>query len=422
MRVVITGIGSITPVGKTPKEVFSAVVNKQSGIREITTFPLDKQHLCRVAGEVDFDPGWLSRLLLGRLLRKDLKKIARASQFAMFAINHAITDAKLKYDRLDPHNAQRVGICMGASLIGMVDIIEEVGQYNKNGARWISPALIQKIMPNAAAARPSLHQEIHGPVYTTSAACATSAISMIDAYKMLADGECDGMITGGCEDAIDPISHASFGNLTALSTSWNDQPEKALRPCDLNRAGFVPGEGAVAFVFEELSHALARKARIYVEVAGYARNSDAHNIVHPHPEGTWQALCMSTALERAKIKPSELSYINAHGTGTPQGDPSECRAIISCMGTEAEKVPVSSTKGVTSHLMSSAAAVELLICVMAITQNVIPPTTNLEIVHPECTGISHVHEPINTKVESALNNSFGFGGENTCIVLKKFAA
>lgn len=418
MRTVITGMGAITPVGKTPDDVFAAVVKGQSGIREVTTYPLDDYHLCRIAGEVDFDPSWLDRILQ----RKERKFVARASQFAMYAINHAIVDSRLKYDHLDPAQAQRISVCMGASLIGMSDIIKEVGRYNKTGARWISAALIQKIMPNAAAARPSLHQQIHGPVFTTSAACATSAIAMIDAVKMISDGECDVVITGGCEDAIDPISQASFGNLTALSTGWNDQPKRALRPFDSKRDGFVPGEGGVAFVFEELSHALARNATIYAEVAGYARNSDAHHIVHPHPEGTWQALCMSTALERAGIKTSELGYINAHGTGTPEGDPSECRAIASCLGNDVEKVPVSSTKGVTSHLMSSAAAVELLVCVMAMNRNVIPPTTNLEVVDPECSSINHVQEPIQTEVESALNNSFGFGGENTCIALKRFTA
>ncbi len=416
MRVVITGMGAITPVGKTPKEIFSAVVNKKSGIREVKSFPLDENHLCRVAGEVDFNPSWLDRLIH----RKDQRKIARASQFQMYAIDQALIDAKLLYKHLTPKLAQRIGICVGASMIGMSDVIYEVGRYRDSGARFISAALIQKIMPNAAAARPSLHSQIHGPVYTTSAACATSAMSMIDAYKMITDLECDVVVTGGCEDALDPISLASFGNLTALSTSWNDQPHKALRPFDSKRNGFVPGEGGVAFVFEGLDHALARKANIYAEVVGYCRNSDAHNIVHPHPEGTWQALCMSTALERAGVTPSNLSYINAHGTGTPEGDPSECRAIATCLGKDVKKVPVSSSKGVLSHLMSASAAAELLICVEAIMQNIIPPTTNLEVIDAECTDLHHVTKAFRSEVTAVMNNSFGFGGENTAMVVKKF--
>lgn len=416
MRVVITGMGAITPVGRTPKSIFSAVVNKRSGSREVTSYPLDAYHLCRVAGEVNIDPNWLDRLLH----RREQKKVARASQFAMFAIERAIADSKLKYDHLKPHQAQRIGICMGASIIGMADVITEVGRYSKSGARWIKAALIQKIMPNAAAARPSLHKQIHGPVFTTSAACASSAISMIDAYQMIINDECDVVITGGCEDAIDPISQASFGNLTALSTNWNDQPQRALRPFDSKRDGFVPGEGGVAFVFESLEHALTRKAHIYAEVVGFCRNSDAHHIIHPHPEGVWQALCMSTALERAGVKPSELSYINAHGTGTSEGDPSEVKAIISCLGESAKQIPVSSSKGTLTHLMSTSAAAELLICVEAIIQNIIPPTTNLEIVDAECTGIRHVQEPIKTDVRVVMNNAFGFGGENTAMVVKEF--
>lgn len=418
MRVVITGRGGITPVGKTPNEIFNAVVNKRSGVRGVTHFPLDEHHLCRVAGEVDFDPTLIDRLLK----LKEYKHVARASQFAMYAIDHAIADAKLRYEHLAPKKAQRIGIAMGASLIGMADVIKEVGRYHETGSRFIAAALIQKIMPNAAAARPSLHKQIHGPVFTTSAACASSAMSMIDAFLMIKIGECDVVITGGCEDAIDPVSHASFGNLTALSTNWNDQPTKTPRPFDSKRDGFVPGEGGVAFVFESLEHALARNATIYAEVVGYCRNSDAHHIVHPHPEGFWQGLCMSTALEMAKIDSEQVDYINAHGTGTPEGDPSECRALVSCLGKSVDKVPVSSSKGSLSHLMSASAAAEFLICLEAINHNIIPPTTNLEVVDAECTGILHVTEPIKTTVNIAMNNSFGFGGENTAMVVKKFVA
>jgi len=416
MRVVITGRGAITPVGKTPAEIFSAVVNKRSGIRAITRFPLDKYHLCRVAGEVDFDPSLIEKLLK----LKEYKHVARAAQFAMYAIDHAIADAKLKYDHLPPSLAQRIGISMGASIIGMSDVISEVGRYYKSGARFIAAALIQKIMPNAVAARPSLHKQIHGPVFTTAAACASSAISMIDAYLMIKSGECDVVLTGGCEDALDPISQASFGNLTALSTNWNDKPKQALRPFDVKRDGFVPSEGGVAFVFESLEHALARNARIYAEVVGYCRNSDAHHIVHPHPEGFWQALCMTTALERAQIDPAEIDYINAHGTGTLEGDISECRAIVRCLGKNTSKVAVSSIKGATGHLMSAAAAAEMLVCIESIITNIIPPTTNLDEIDPECSGIKHVTKPLKKRVDVVLNNSFGFGGENTTMVIRKF--
>jgi len=416
MRVVITGMGGIASTGNSPKELFEAAVHGRSGIRQVTHFPIDDYHACKVAGEVDIHPG-----LVDRVLRKEVLKMARATQFSMYAIRQALTDSHFEFDHLSPEKAQRIGICMGASIIGMSDVIEQVGKYSKTGAKYISSLLIQKIMPNAVAAGPSVHEGIHGPSYTTSAACASSGMSMIDARNLIATGECDVVLTGGSEDAIDPISLASFGNMPALATGWNDQPKKASRPFDAKRTGFVPSEGGFAFVFEELSHALARKAPIYAEVAGYCRNSDAYNIVHPDPDGSWQALCMETALERAKIKTSQISYINAHSTGTPKGDPPECRAIVSLLGDDVSEVPVSSTKGVTGHLMSASAAIELLMCVMAINEGVIPPTTNLDVIDPKCAGIRHVQRPIKTNVEVAISNSFGFGGPNTTIVVKRFA-
>lgn len=414
-RVVITGMGGIASTGKTPKEIFESTVHGRSGIRRVTRFSTDAYHKCKVAGEVDINPG-----LVDRVLRKEVLKMARATQFVMYAIRQALTDSHFNFDHLIPKKAQRVGICMGASIIGMSDVIEQVGKYSATGAKYISSQLIQKIMPSAVAARPSIHEGIHGPAYITSAACASSGIAIIDAHNLIASGECDVVLTGGGEDAIDPISLASFGNMPALSRGWNEQPEKASRPFDSKRSGFVPSEGGFAFVFEELSHALARKAPIYAEIVGYCRNSDAFDIVHPDPEGSWQALCMEIALERAQIKVSELSYISAHSTGTLHGDPPECRAIASMLGNDVGEVPVSSTKGVTGHLMSASAAIELLVCVMAINEGVIPPTTNLDVIDPECAGIRHVQKAIKTNVDVALSNSFGFGGPNTAIVVKRF--
>jgi 3-oxoacyl-(acyl-carrier-protein) synthase len=414
-RVVITGIGGIAPNGNSPQEIFQSAVHGKSGIRVVTKFLLDANHVCRVAGEVDFHWG-----LIDRVLGKDFKRIAPAAQYSMYAIRQALADSRFKFDRLDPEEAQRIGICMGASIIGMSEVIEQVRNYSESGARRISLFLIQKIMPSAVAARPSMHEGIHGPSYTTSAACASSAMSMIDAYNLIVTGECNAVITGGGEDAIDPISLASFGNMRALSRDWNDQPERALRPFDSKRNGFVPSEGGVAFVFEELSHALLRKAPIYAEVVGHCRNSDAYDIVHPDPGAFWQSLCMKTALNRAGVHPSELSYINAHATGTVEGDTPESIAIAAALGDAADKIPVSSTKGVTGHLMSAAAAIELLMCVMAINEGVIPPTTNLDVVDPACAGIKHVQNPIKTNVDVAMSNSFGFGGPNTAIVVKRF--
>ncbi len=416
-RVVVTGMGGIASCGTNPKEIYQSVVNQRSGIRRVTKFPIDAYHVCQVAGELDFHIG-----LIDRIVHKEFKRIAPATQYGMYAIRQALADSHFDFSHLTPKKAQRVGISMGASIIGFNDVIEQVEKYHDTGAKYISALLIQKIMPSALAARPSVHEGIHGPAQSVSAACASSGMAIIDAYQSIIIGECDVVVAGGAEDAIDPVSLASFGNMAALAKGYNDQPTKASRPYDTKRTGFVPSEGGFALILEDLSHALARKAPIYAEIVGYARNSDAFDIVEPDPDGTWQALCMDTAFERAQVRPANISYLNAHGTGTPKGDPPECKAIASVLGKDVGDVPVSSTKGVTGHLMSASAAIELLICIMAINEGVIPPTMNLEVIDPECAGIRHIQTPIKTDVEVAVNNSFGFGGPNSTIVVKKFAA
>ena len=410
-RVVITGIGTINPIGNNIEEYFANLEKGVSGSDIITAFDASK-FAARVACEVkNFDPSLFFD-------RKELRKHDRYSQFAMVAATQAVEDAALDFEKLD---VERIGVIWASGIGGVQTFYDEVmGWAEGNGNPRFSPFFIPKMISDIAAGHISLKYGLMGPNYGVTSACASSNHAMIDAFNLIRWNKADMIVTGGSEAPVIIPAVGGFSSMKALSTR-NDDPQRASRPFDKDRDGFVIAEGAGALIFEEYEHAVARGAKIYCEVAGCGMSADAYHITAPHPEGKGAMNSMRLALEDAGLTIADVDYINAHGTSTPLGDIAEIAAVQNLFGEYAYKMNISSTKSMTGHLLGATAAIEALACLFAITKGIVPPTINVEEVDPAID--SRLNLTLNVaqrrEVNVAMSNTFGFGGHNSTIILKK---
>lgn len=410
-RVVVTGLGALTPIGNTKDEYWNGLVNGKSGAAPITHFDAEKfktQFACEVK---DFN-------VTDFIDRKLAKRMDKFSQYAMVASDEAIADAKLDLDNLDKY---RVGVIWGAGIGGLETFQEEVLSYAKgDGTPRFNPFFIPKMIADIAPGNISIKHGFMGPNYTTVSACASSANSMIDALNNIRLGHCDVVITGGSEAAVTIAGMGGFNAMHAMSTR-NDSPETASRPFDANRDGFVLGEGAGAIVLEEYEHAKARGAKIYAEVVGGGLSSDAYHMTAPHPDGIGVIAVMKNCLNNAGLNPEDVDHINTHGTSTPLGDVAELKAISEVFGNHAKNININSTKSMTGHLLGAAGAIEAIASILALEHGIVPPTINHstvdENIDPELNLTLNKAQKRDIKV--AMSNTFGFGGHNACVIFKK---
>ena len=408
-RVVITGLGAVSPVGNTLEETWTSLVQGKSGAGPITLFDAS-QHPTRIAAQVkNFDPS-------AYLSRTELKHTDRFVQLAVASAKQAVADAKLEISKEDPF---RVGVWIGTGMGGLGTIEEGYRDFQARGPSRVRPFFIPMIICNMAPGQVSISLGARGPNSCTVSACASSAHAIGDAFKIIARGGADVMVAGGTECAITILGVAGFCALKALTTR-NDEPQTASRPFDKTRDGFLIAEGAAMLILEELEHARRRGARIYGEVMGYGMTSDAYHMTAPDPEGAGAAGAMKAALEDAGLSPKEISYINAHGTSTQLNDKIETKAIKQLFGEHARKVPVSSTKSMTGHLLGAGGALEFLACCMALRDQVIPPTINYRTPDPECDLDYVPNEARRAKLSVCLSNSLGFGGHNVTLIVRKY--
>jgi len=406
-RVAVTGVGLLSPVGLTAAENWRNLTAGRSGIGPITRFDA-KDYACRIAGEVKgFDPGAF-------LDKKEIKKFDTFIHYAVAAAKEALADSGLA---VTEENAEKVGVCIGSG-IGGLPLIEETHRILlEKGPRRISPFFIPGLIANMPSGLISILTGAKGPNTATVTACATSAHAIGDAANIIRRGDADAMIAGGTESVIAPLAVGGFAAMRALSTR-NDDPERASRPWDADRDGFVLGEGAGILILEEMGQAVARGATIYAEVAGYGMSGDAYHISAPSEDGDGPRRVMINTLRDAETSPSEVEYINAHGTSTPAGDRIETIAVKSVFGAHARKLAISSTKSMTGHLLGAAGGLEAGITALAIRHGVIPPTINYTTPDPECDLDYTPNTARETKVTVAMSNSFGFGGTNACLLLR----
>lgn len=410
-RVVVTGLGLITPLGMGVKTTWENLVNGKSGIRKITSFDTSA-FPTQIAGEVDnFNPE-------DYIEPKEVKKMDRFIHFAVAATTMAFNDTGLK---IKDHNAERIGVIVGSGMGGLHTIENYHSVLLEKGPKRITPFFIPMLTINLAAGQISIKFGAKGPNSAISTACATGSHSIGDAFKIIQRGEADVMIAGGSEAVISPLGVGGFNAMKALSTR-NDEPEKASRPFDIDRDGFVMGEGAGIIILESLQSALDRGAKIYAEIVGYGMTADAYHITSPSPGGEGAARCMAMALKNGGIVPSDVNYINAHGTSTKSGDELENQAIKTVFGEHAYKVAISSTKSMMGHLLGAAGGVEAVISILSICNDIILPTINLDNPDPECDLDYVPHKARTMKINYALSNSFGFGGTNACLLFKRFEA
>ncbi|AUT03563.1 beta-ketoacyl-[acyl-carrier-protein] synthase II [Nostoc sp. CENA543] len=410
-RVVVTGVGAITPIGNTPAEYWEGLISARNGIDYITAFDASS-HDCRIAGEVkNFDPQEY-------MDRKEAKRMDRFSQFGVAAAKQALADAQLVINEL---NAEQVGVIIGSGVGGIKVMEDQQTIYLNRGPDRCSPFMIPMMIANMAAGLTAIHTGAKGPNNCTVTACAAGSNAVGDAFRMIQGGYAQAMICGGCEAAITPLSVAGFAAARALSTR-NDDPTHACRPFDRDRDGFVMGEGAGILILEELQHALSRGARIYAEIVGYGMTCDAYHITSPVPGGEGAARAISLALKDAGITPEQVSYINAHGTSTPANDSTETAAIKKVLGDHAYKITVSSTKSMTGHLLGGSGGIEAVATVLAIANDQVPPTINIENPDPDCDLDYVPHTSRKQKVDVALSNSFGFGGHNVTLAFRKYVS
>jgi 3-oxoacyl-[acyl-carrier-protein] synthase II len=410
-RVVITGVGMISPVANTAEESWQAFLQGKSGTGPLTQVEPGPYN-SKVAAEVKgFDPSLY-------FTPKEVRKSDRFVHFAVASAKMALKDSGIVVTESDPH---RIGVLVGSGIGGLRIIEEQHKILLEKGASRVSPFLIPMLIVNMAPGQISIALGIKGPNNCVATACATGANAIGDAFKIIQRGEADVMIAGGTESCITPLGFGGFDAMKALST-LNEDPTKASRPFDKTRNGFVMGEGCGIVVLETLEHAKKRKnAKIYAEMVGYGMTSDASHITAPDPTGEGAMRCMLNALKDAEIKPSEVDYINAHGTSTPLNDKVESLAITKALGADAaKKIKVSSTKSMTGHLLGAAGGVEAIVCVYAIRDNIIPPTINYKNPDPDCTLDYVPNEAQKHTVNIAFSNSLGFGGHNACIVFRKF--
>jgi 3-oxoacyl-[acyl-carrier-protein] synthase II len=408
-RVVVTGLGAITPIGNNLMAYWEGLLRGRNGIGPITLFD-PAQHDCRFAGEVKgFDP-------YQYLDRKEAKRMDRFAQFAVAASKQALADAQLVIDDL---NAEQVGVIIGTGIGGLKILEDQQEIYLSRGPSRCSPFTIPMMIANMAAGLTAIHTGAKGPNVCTVTACAAGSNAIGDAFRLIQRGYAQAMICGGTESSITPLGVAAFASMKALSTR-NEDPAHASRPFDRERDGFVMGEGTGILVLEELEQALSRGAKIYGEIVGYGMTCDAYHITAPVPDGQGATRAIELALKDAGLKPEQVSYINAHGTSTPANDATETKAIKKALGKRAYQVPVSSTKSMTGHLLGGSGGIEAVATVMAIAHDRIPPTINLVNPDPECDLDYVPGESRSHTVEAALSNSFGFGGHNVTLAFKKY--
>lgn len=408
-RVVITGIGLVTPVGLNKDSNWEAILAGRSGIGPITRFDASR-FSARIAGEVkNFDPAKF-------IEKKELKKMDRFIQYAIAATDESINDSGLE---ITPENAERVGVIVGSGMGGLETLSNNEGTYRDQGPNRVSAFFIPGCVINLAPGQISIRTGAKGPNFSPVSACATGTHAIGEAFHIIKRNEADVIITGGAESTITPVAVAGFSNMKALSTR-NDAPEKASRPFDAERDGFIMSEGAGILILEELEHAKRRGARIYAELVGFGMNSDAHHITSPEPEGSGAARCMELTLASAGLKPEEVDYINAHGTSTPVNDVMETKAIKLAFKDHARKVLISSTKSMTGHLLGAAGAVETAYTALALFHQIVPPTINLEHPDPECDLDYVPNKARKAEIQVGISNSFGFGSTNACVALKKY--
>ncbi|MCE5195222.1 MAG: beta-ketoacyl-ACP synthase II [Nitrospiraceae bacterium] len=408
-RVVVTGVGLITPVGIGVEQSWHALLEGRSGIRKLTRFDAST-FPTQIAGEVEgFNPE-------DYIEPKEVKKMDRFIHFAIAASSMAMKDSGLSITKSD---AERAGVIIGSGIGGLPAIEHYHEIYLEKGQRRISPFFIPMLIINLAAGHVSMKYGAKGPNSALATACASGSHAIGDAFKLIQWGDADVMIAGGSESVITPLGVGGFNAMKALSIR-NDEPEKASRPFDIDRDGFVMGEGSGMMILESLEYAKARGARIYAEIAGYGRTSDAYHMTAPAPEGEGAARCMSLALKDAAINPSDIDYINAHGTSTKYGDELESIAIKTVLKEHAYKVAVSSTKSMTGHLLGASGGVEAVICALTMRDNTVPPTINLDNQDPQCDLDYVPNKARKMEINIAMSNSFGFGGTNACLVLKRF--
>lgn len=408
-RVVITGLGIVSALGSKLEECWRRLVNAESGIRPLTL--IDTSDLkVTFGGEVSgFDPA-------GYIEHKDLNRVDRFAQYAVVAGTDAIRDAGLDFSG----DTRRYGVVLGSGIGGLETCEEQVVRLNAKGPSRVSPMTIPRLMLNAGGGNLAIIHGLRGPNYSIATACASATNAMGNAFDHIRSGMCDLLVTGGAEAAITRIGMSAFSNMRALSTR-NDEPHRASRPFDKDRDGFVFADGAGLLVFEELEHARKRGARIYCEVVGFGTTCDAGHITQPDEHGTGAAGAMRLALESAEINPGQVDYINAHGTSTPLGDIAETKAIKTVFGPAASKLSISSTKSQLGHSLGASGGIELVVTVKALTESLIPPTINLDSPDPECDLDYTPNRARTRKIDFAMSNSFGFGGHNASILIKRFA-
>ncbi|MCI0520414.1 MAG: beta-ketoacyl-ACP synthase II [Chloroflexi bacterium] len=409
-RVVITGIGAVTPLGSTAAALWEGLLQGRSGIRKITQF--DASDLpCQIAGEIpDFDVGEYFD-------RKEARRIPRFGQIALASAAQAVADAGLTAPMPDP---ERTGVVYGTAMGGLDRVDEGLNILRTQGFSKINPFTIPAGIPNLAAFLIANQFRCLGPNSTIVTACATGTQAVGEAAELIRRGAADVVITGGAEALIRDFAIGGFSSMRALPVNFNDNPAAASRPFDANREGFIFSEGAAALVLERLEYAQARGARIYAEVAGHASSSDAYHMAAPDPEALGPARAMRWALQDAEVQPHEIDYINAHGTSTPLNDPTETRAIKMIFGDHAYRLAVSSTKSMLGHAMGASGALEAIACALAIRDQILPPTINYEFPDPECDLDYVPNQARKREVNVTLSNSFGLGGQNACLVLKKY--
>jgi 3-oxoacyl-[acyl-carrier-protein] synthase II len=409
-RVVVTGVGMITPLGIGVESSWNNLIAGKSGIKKITQFD-SSDFPTKIAGEVEgFNPENYIEI-------KEIKKMDRFIHFAVAAAKIALDDSGLE---IKDSNSERIGVIVGSGIGGLCTIERYHSVVLEKGPRKISPFFIPMLVINLASGQISIKFGAKGPNSAVATACASGSHAIGDAYRIIQRGEADAMIAGGTEAVITSLGIGGFNAMKALSTR-NNEPEKASRPFDVDRDGFVMGEGAGILILECLENAKSRGAKIYAEIKGYGMTADAYHITAPSPNGEGAARCMKITLKDAGINPEEVDYINAHGTSTKYGDELETSAIKTVFGEYAYKVAISSTKSMTGHLLGAAGGVEAVIAILSIYNDIIPPTINLDNPDPECDLDYVPYKARSKKINYALTNSFGFGGTNACILFNKFS-
>ena len=411
-RVVVTGLGALTPVGNSVSETWESLLQGKSGAGPITLFDASHfktQFACEVKG---FNPN-------DHFDRKEARRYDRYTQFALVTAKEALEDSGLDLEKTD---LERVGVIISAGIGGLETFEQEVMDYSPEKGPRFNPFFIPKMISDIAAGLVSIQYGFNGPNYSVASACASSTNAIIDAAIMIRLGKADVMVAGGSEAAVTVAGIGGFNAMNALSTR-NDSPETASRPFSKSRDGFVLGEGSSILILEELEHALARGAKIYAEFGGFGLSADAHHLTASHPEGLGAKLVMQRTLEDANLKPGDVDYINVHGTSTPVGDISEVKAITAVFGDEAKKLNISSTKSMTGHLLGATGALEALVAVKSVCEDVIPPTINHQPddEDPEFPALNYTFDkPCHRTVRAAMSNTFGFGGHNACVLFKKY--